>query len=105
MSLQVTAVAPGPFDTGDITKMPIAPPHPAYNNPKLPGMMIRQGFPRPGDPKKAMEVVYKLTELENPPVHFPLGPEAVETFKTKAAAYVADADRFADWNKDLHKDA
>lgn len=40
---------------------------------------------QPGDPKKLAQVVIKLANSENPPVHLPVGKDSVASFRDKTA--------------------
>jgi hypothetical protein len=44
-----------------------------------------------GDPAKLAEALVKLAALEEPPIRFPAGADAVQTFETKANALLAQA--------------
>ena len=52
-----------------------------------------------------MEVVYKLANLQDPPLHFPLGSNAVGMAKSKAAALLADTEKYESWNEGLERSA
>ena len=87
-----------------------APAHPAYSNPKLPVTALREAWDSyvptvSGDPRKAMETVHKLASLEQPPLHFPLGKDAVEIRRTKTSAVLADTDKYESWSEGLDKSA
>ena len=58
-----------------------------------------------GDPRKAMETVYRLAGLEQPPLHFPLGKDAVEITRTKTSAVLAETDKYESWSEGLDKSA
>lgn len=47
-----------------------------------------------GDPVRAVEAMYALTELENPPVHLPLGAPAYHRVRTKATTFLKEVDEF-----------
>lgn len=38
---------------------------------------------QPGDPSKLAQVIIQLAESENPPIHLPIGKDAVAAFRTK----------------------
>jgi NAD(P)-dependent dehydrogenase (short-subunit alcohol dehydrogenase family) len=40
---------------------------------------------QPGDPAKLAAVIVKLVASENPPLHLPIGPDAVKNFRDKTA--------------------
>ncbi len=106
--LQISIVEPGGFDTAALSKTWWAPAHPAYSNPALPTAIMRgkwdsSKFGVQGDARKAMEVLYKLAALEDPPLHFPLGKDAVEVVRKATTARVADAEKYASWSDNLEK--
>ncbi|KAI0681637.1 NAD(P)-binding protein [Cerioporus squamosus] len=106
-NIKISIIEPGGFDTGTIAKVSWAPAHPAYTNPALPTVAMRSIWDRfavQGDARKAMEVVYKLAALENPPLHFPLGKDAIEVVRKATAARLADAEKYESWSDNLEKD-
>ena len=101
---QIIILEPGAFDTPGIGKTRPAPAHPAYSNKELPGNVRRsiwEQFRPQGDARKGMEVIYKLATLEEPPLHFPLGKDAVNTVRAKTAALLADTEKYESWNEGL----
>ena len=56
-----------------------------------------------GDPRKGMEVVYKLAALDDPPLHFPLGKDAVGVVRAKTGALLADTEKYESWNEGLER--
>ena len=48
-----------------------------------------------------MEVVYKLATLEDLPLHFPLGKDAVGAVRAKTSALLSDAEKFESWSEGL----
>ncbi|EJF55823.1 NAD(P)-binding protein [Dichomitus squalens] len=107
-NIKITIIEPGGFDTPGIGKTAWAPAHPAYSKKELPGNFFRSILKelRPqGDPRKGMEVVYKLATLEDPPLHFPLGKDAVDLVRKKTATLLADTEKYESWNEGLEKSA
>ncbi|NJL12959.1 MAG: SDR family NAD(P)-dependent oxidoreductase [Microscillaceae bacterium] len=47
-----------------------------------------------GDPIKGAEAMYALTELENPPVHLPLGGPAYKRVRSKAQGFLEEVEQF-----------
>jgi NAD(P)-dependent dehydrogenase (short-subunit alcohol dehydrogenase family) len=47
-----------------------------------------------GDPIRAVKAMYALTELENPPVHLPLGAPAYNRVRSKATSFLKEVDEF-----------
>ena len=52
-----------------------------------------------------MEVVYKLAALEDPPLHFPLGKDAVGAVRAKTSALLSDAEKYESWSEGLENSA
>ena len=46
---------------------------------------------QPGDPDKAVAVMMRAVDAEDPPLHLPIGPRAYELAERKLAAFAADA--------------
>ena len=105
----MTIVEPGPFLTNAIKgDSQWAPTHHAYNKPTLPAAAFKgiwAQFVPPGDARKGMETVYKLTSLEQPPLYFPLGKEAVAAVKAKTTAVLEDTNKYESWSEGLERDA
>ena len=84
LNVKVTNVEPGPFRTE------WAGSSAAYDNTKIADYESTVGERitslqnlngnQPGDPKKAADAIYKLAQLEEAPVHLPLGKIAYEVF-------------------------
>jgi NAD(P)-dependent dehydrogenase (short-subunit alcohol dehydrogenase family) len=49
---------------------------------------------QPGDPAKLAQVIIKLAESENPPLHLPIGKDAVAAFRTKTAQMEKEVDEW-----------
>lgn len=49
---------------------------------------------QPGDPVRLAQVILKLAASENPPVHLPLGSDAVAAFRTKTAEAGKEVDEW-----------
>ena len=82
-------------------------PHPAYTKPTLGGSQIRayltgDTFP-PGTPPVAagVEIIYRVAALADPPLHFPLGKDAVGAAKAKIAAEQEAMEKWASWSDNL----
>ena len=57
------------------------------------------------DPTELADALMKLTTLADPPLRFPAGADAVETFEQTAAALLASADAHRDLSRNLaHED-
>lgn len=81
--------------------------HPAYTKTTLKGNQFKNQFPDNAFPSgtppvsAAVNVIYKLTELKNPPSHLPLGVDAIEAAKKKYAQLLADAEKLVSWSEGL----
>ncbi|MDB5143401.1 MAG: family NAD(P)-dependent oxidoreductase [Mucilaginibacter sp.] len=51
---------------------------------------------QPGDPVKLATVVVELANAENPPLHLPIGSDAVTNYRTNAAGLDADVKKWLD---------
>lgn len=107
-NIKVTIVEPGPFRTNcPTTNMVTEPIHPAYNDPVLPSMQLRNVMSNTdtaftGDPTKLAEAIYKLVYLEDPPLRLPLHNIAVKTLKEKGRHLIDTADTWASWSEDMY---
>ena len=54
-----------------------------------------------GDLRKAMEAVYKLASVEQPPLHFLLRKDVVSIVRTKTSAILADTEKYKLWSEGL----
>jgi NAD(P)-dependent dehydrogenase (short-subunit alcohol dehydrogenase family) len=90
IGINVTAAAPGLFrtnfaaaDSYQLSNLKLD----AYENSVS---RIRQNMShidgsQAGDPEKLAQVILKLADSENPPLHLPIGSDAVNLFRTKVA--------------------
>lgn len=84
LNIKVTNVEPGPFRTEwagssaeyDNTKIE---DYESTVGERIKGLQALSGN-QPGDPAKAADAIYKLAQLEEAPVHLPLGKIAYEVF-------------------------
>lgn len=78
-------------------------PHPAYLTSPMPSAM-RAGwdaFMPAGDTTKLADVFYRAAAIPDPPLHFPLGRDAVANTK-KMVAELGDAlARYESWSDDV----
>jgi len=85
--IKVTIVEPGPFRTqfgGTSHRTPVKKIA-YYENTahKLVSIIQNYSGTQDGDPAKAAEVIYKVVNAPNPPLHLPLGPHSIERFESK----------------------
>lgn len=107
MPCKITLLEPGPFRTefSERNFRPL-PQHPAYADPALPRSQVCKYIGSPelfdGDVSKAMVVIKKVSQLENPPVRFPLHKRTVATLRERAKEYSDLADGYESWVEDLY---
>lgn len=103
---QVVIIEPGNFATSVIGNLVHTSPHPAYTKPGSVTATVRQWVADgvtavSSDPVRGVEAIYKLAQIPDPPLFFPLGKDAVQRAREHAAKLLADTDRFASWSDDL----
>ncbi|MEN0053410.1 MAG: oxidoreductase [Mucilaginibacter sp.] len=88
LGIHVTAAAPGLFRTNFASAE-------SYQSSKtildayqetvghIRGIITHVDGNQPGDPSKLAQVIIKLAASENPPIHLPIGSDAVASFRTK----------------------
>ena len=54
-----------------------------------------------GDPAKAVLKMYELANLENPPLHFPLGKDSLGVLKKKIESLTMAFRDYESWSDDL----
>jgi NAD(P)-dependent dehydrogenase (short-subunit alcohol dehydrogenase family) len=84
--IKVTVVAPGYFRTSFLDKGSLVVAKnrvPEYNMDQLVTMMKQMDGNQPGDPDKLVNALVRITEVQNPPVHLLMGPDAYETVVEK----------------------
>ncbi|RPD56674.1 NAD-P-binding protein [Lentinus tigrinus ALCF2SS1-7] len=105
-NIKITIVEPASFHTEGQAKTTWVPAHPAYSNPELPASRMRNGwgtYSPPGDVRKAVEVIYKVASLPEPPLHFLLGENAIMYARKKLADLAADTNKYESWSEGLKK--
>ncbi|PCH34691.1 NAD(P)-binding protein [Wolfiporia cocos MD-104 SS10] len=108
-NIKVISTDPAPFPTNAPAAAVRIPPHPAYSNPNLPSAKWHSWVNDPnfvlrGDVNKAVEVIYKVAGLDNPPVRFLLGHGAMDIAKKKVASLLADVEKCASWLDGIEAD-
>ena len=88
LGIHVTSVAPGLFSTSFASTESYQTSKLIIEDYKETVGSVREGFGKldgnqPGDPSKLAKVIIQLAESENPPVHLPIGKDAVAAFRTK----------------------
>jgi NAD(P)-dependent dehydrogenase (short-subunit alcohol dehydrogenase family) len=92
--IRVVIVEPGPFRTDFLGRSIKVAENaiPAYNETGGHARSYRDNNDgrQPGDPHKAVSVMLKAIDSDNPPLHLPLGPRAHELARNKLAAFEHD---------------
>lgn len=96
--IKVTIIEPGPFRTqfgGTSHRTPVKKIA-YYENTahKLVNIIQNYSGTQDGDPKKAADVIFKIVNAPNAPLHLPLGPHSIERFESKMKEVQKDID---DW--------
>lgn len=98
--IKVILIEPGPFRT-DFTgeSLVMSSEHPAYQDSSA--AQIRQYLTQmhnnqPGDPIKAVQIMIKLVNMENPPLRIPLGNIAMERIHKKLKAQTEEFAQYED---------
>jgi NAD(P)-dependent dehydrogenase (short-subunit alcohol dehydrogenase family) len=96
--IKVTAIEPGLFSTEFTSKGSyVTPRNPISDYEQTMVGQMRHGTDsfhgtQQGDPVKLAAVVIKLGHSEKPPLHLPIGPDSVKSYKTNAANLAKDID-------------
>ena len=90
LGIKVTAVAPGLFSTDFVSVDSYQSSALILDAYKDTVGVIRARVGnldgnQPGDPAKLAAVIVKLADSENPPLHLPVGPDAIKNFRDKTA--------------------
>jgi NAD(P)-dependent dehydrogenase (short-subunit alcohol dehydrogenase family) len=95
LGIHVTAVAPGLFTTDFLsTKSYVAAKTIIDDYQETVGLM-RSGTDalhgnQPGDPKKFAQVMIQIVDAEHPPLHLPVGKDAIDLCRSNAAKMAQD---------------
>ncbi|EMD37817.1 hypothetical protein CERSUDRAFT_154724 [Gelatoporia subvermispora B] len=105
-NIKITIVEPGSFATEGPPKAIVVDPHPAYA--QAPAAVVRAWVssraangPAGSDPLKAVHTFYRLANLVEPPLHFPIGKDAIEGLRKKTEGLLADTAAYASWSEGL----
>ncbi|KAH9847854.1 NAD-P-binding protein [Lenzites betulinus] len=119
-NIKVAMVEPGAFKTAVFnlgTNLVLVPQHPAYSaNPALLVNHMRGAFLKAAglevesfvtldaaDTGPAVAKIIELSRLANPPMHFPLGKDAVLFVKEKIRTLTAEVAEYESWSENLRK--
>ncbi|KAI0671258.1 NAD(P)-binding protein [Trametes maxima] len=103
-NIKVTLIEPGWFRTSVVTTATWTPQHPAYTDPTLPTNQLRAAwgaFVPAGDARKAVEVFYRVAGLPEPPLHFPVGKDALAEIRGKVQDLGETMDKYGGWSEGL----
>ena len=106
-------IEPGAFYTETVKKScggaAIEYSHPAYTSPNLPSATFRKilgsGQKMGADPAKAVQRIYDLSLLPNPPLRFVFGKDAVATIKEELKSIGEEVAKYESWSEGLDFDA
>jgi hypothetical protein len=112
MTLQITIIELGLFATRMVSGSDEGTPRPippAYDTPTSPTKILREILATPnhparpvaGDPEKAVEQIYKLTQVENPPYQLPIGQDAVQLIRNKLEEQLKEVVAYESWSSNL----
>ncbi|RZM21899.1 MAG: SDR family NAD(P)-dependent oxidoreductase [Pedobacter sp.] len=92
LGIKATVVAPGFFrtnflDESSLTRSEQVIEDYAETVGEMRGFATKANYNQPGDPAKLADAFIKLASSENPPVHLPLGKDAIKRFRDKVAAF------------------
>ncbi|WGF90400.1 oxidoreductase [Marinivivus vitaminiproducens] len=98
--IRVVIVEPGPFRTEflgrSITMAAKEMPEYAASSGERRHYRERNNGSQAGDPDKAVSVILRAVDAEDPPLHLPLGPVAYEIAERKLRAFKEDMDAWRD---------
>ena len=106
LGIQITLLEPGFFSTNVRANAIEMAPHPAYARHPLLSIMrlaVDNGGILYGDPKNAVAAMYRLVSLPDPPLHFPLGEDAIVLVRRKTARLLAETNEFEKWSEGLER--
>ena len=99
LGIKVTSVAPGLFSTDFVSADSYQSSALVLDAYKDTVGLVRARVGQldgnqPGDPKKLAAVIVKLADSENPPLHLPIGPDAIKNFRDKTAQMTKDVEEW-----------
>ena len=108
----MSLIEPGAFYTETVKKIRSGAAweysHPAYTSPTLPSTAFRaaieSGHRMAADPAKAIQRIYDLSLLPNPPFRFVLGKDAIATVKEELKGIEEDVMKYESWSEGLDFD-
>ncbi|KZT04633.1 NAD(P)-binding protein [Laetiporus sulphureus 93-53] len=104
-NIKVSIFELGAFRTNAGKNMVRTAPHPAYIDPEkrlaIARAYLQVNPPMPSDTSKGTRAIYALAAMAEPPLHVPLGKDAVKVVKAKAETLAQCAEDCAPWSERL----
>lgn len=98
LGINVTNIEPGPFRTDWAGRSASYYGHDIedYKDSAVKNIDAISGISgnQPGDPRKAAEAIYTVSQMENPPIHLPLGAAAYSRARAKFSSIAEEFDQF-----------
>ncbi|KAI0738146.1 NAD(P)-binding protein [Daedaleopsis nitida] len=115
-NIKITIIPLGAHSTNAAAAMPRPPPHPAYSKPELASNVARNAlvasigggttgskYDVKGDIAKAAAAIYRLSEVQSPPLRLVLGKDAVEMARGKISSFSKEVEEYASWSEGLER--
>ncbi|EMD35471.1 hypothetical protein CERSUDRAFT_116215 [Gelatoporia subvermispora B] len=100
-NIKVTLIEPGPFRTTANINVANIPQLVEYADTAATPGRIYMKQEVADDTRKAVVKIYDLTNMAEPPLHFPIGKPAVDVMKRKGESLIASAEAYASWSEGL----
>lgn len=98
LGIKVTNIEPGPFRTDWAGRSASYYGHDIqdYKDSAVKNIDAISGISgnQPGNPRKAAEAIYTVSQMENPPIHLPLGAAAYSRGRAKFSSIMEEFDEF-----------
>ncbi|TFK36412.1 NAD-P-binding protein, partial [Crucibulum laeve] len=108
-NIKISILEPGAFKTRAHRENNVTfPPHPAYTDPDLPSQKLRRNFEvrtRKGDVHRAAERIFEFAGLEYPPLHWPIGHDAIAGVRKQINDVTEQVNAYEFWSDGLTFDA
>ena len=101
LGINVTVLEPGYFRTDFLDSSSLSPSDNIIEDYAATAGVMRQvaqdfNKKQAGDPVKLAKAIVKLGHAVNPPLHLPMGKDALEMFKAKMARFNAEIEEWKD---------
>lgn len=83
-------------------------PHPAYSNPELPCNRMRAaGYAGIAwkNPRRSVEVFYRVASLPKPPLHLVVGKDAIDVITDKLDGFLKEVQDYEAWSEGLEEES